>query len=86
MPAINQFLLSVIVVEFKLFGLTPTIYNIKCVCTSCRCEVGIQEVAKDSALGRLKGSDNVVSIVCMFIHFELSHIYNSFSPQFPPSP
>ncbi|KAK4408363.1 Homoserine dehydrogenase [Sesamum angolense] len=27
-----------------------------------RCEVGIQEVAKDSALGRLKGSDNVLEI------------------------
>ncbi|KAL0437122.1 UNVERIFIED_CONTAM: Bifunctional aspartokinase/homoserine dehydrogenase 1 [Sesamum radiatum] len=26
-----------------------------------RCEVGIQEVAKDSALGRLKGSDNVLT-------------------------
>lgn len=27
-----------------------------------RCEVGIQELPKDSALGRLKGSDNVVSL------------------------
>ncbi|GFP97583.1 bifunctional aspartokinase/homoserine dehydrogenase 1 chloroplastic [Phtheirospermum japonicum] len=27
-----------------------------------RCEVGIQEVSKDSALGRLKGSDNVLEI------------------------
>lgn len=26
-----------------------------------RCEVGIQELAKDSPLGRLRGSDNVVS-------------------------
>jgi len=32
-----------------------------------RCEVGIQEVPKDSALGRLRGSDNVVCIV----HFHL---------------
>ena len=26
-----------------------------------RCEVGIQELPKDSPLGRLRGSDNVVS-------------------------
>ncbi|CAH9115436.1 unnamed protein product [Cuscuta epithymum] len=29
---------------------------------SSRCEVGIQEVPKDSALGRLRGSDNVLEI------------------------
>lgn len=27
-----------------------------------RCEVGIQELPKNSALGRLRGSDNVVSL------------------------
>lgn len=27
----------------------------------CRCEVGIQELPRNSALGRLRGSDNVVS-------------------------
>ncbi|GER54716.1 homoserine dehydrogenase [Striga asiatica] len=33
-----------------------------CLIEKSRCEVGIQEVAKDSALGRLKGSDNVLEI------------------------
>ncbi|KAL0418406.1 UNVERIFIED_CONTAM: Bifunctional aspartokinase/homoserine dehydrogenase 1 [Sesamum radiatum] len=33
-----------------------------CLIEESRCEVGIQEVAKDSALGRLKGSDNVLEI------------------------
>ncbi|KAL0460872.1 UNVERIFIED_CONTAM: Bifunctional aspartokinase/homoserine dehydrogenase 1 [Sesamum latifolium] len=33
-----------------------------CLIEDSRCEVGIQEVAKDSALGRLKGSDNVLEI------------------------
>ncbi|XP_074289767.1 uncharacterized protein LOC141615172 [Silene latifolia] len=33
-----------------------------CVIEGSRCEVGIQELPKDSALGRLKGSDNVVEI------------------------
>jgi hypothetical protein len=28
-----------------------------------RCEVGIQELPKDSPLGRLRGSDNVVSLL-----------------------
>lgn len=33
-----------------------------CLLQGTRCYVGIQEVLKDSALGRLKGSDNVVEI------------------------
>ncbi|XP_006340337.1 bifunctional aspartokinase/homoserine dehydrogenase 1 isoform X4 [Solanum tuberosum] len=33
-----------------------------CLIDDARCEVGIQEVSKDSALGRLRGSDNVVEI------------------------
>ncbi|CAN4119082.1 unnamed protein product [Withania somnifera] len=33
-----------------------------CLIDDARCEVGIQEVPKDSALGRLRGSDNVVEI------------------------
>lgn len=33
-----------------------------CLIEESRCEVGIQEVAKDSALGRLKGSDNVLEL------------------------
>ncbi|KAH6791686.1 Glyceraldehyde-3-phosphate dehydrogenase-like family protein [Perilla frutescens var. hirtella] len=33
-----------------------------CLIEESRCEVGLQEVAKDSALGRLKGSDNVLEI------------------------
>ncbi|XP_057782144.1 uncharacterized protein LOC131000315 [Salvia miltiorrhiza] len=33
-----------------------------CLIEESRCEVGLQEVAKDSALGRLKGSDNVMEI------------------------
>ncbi|KAK9727110.1 hypothetical protein RND81_05G258400 [Saponaria officinalis] len=33
-----------------------------CVIEDSRCEVGIQELPKDSALGRLRGSDNVVEI------------------------
>ncbi|KAK4358486.1 hypothetical protein RND71_020715 [Anisodus tanguticus] len=33
-----------------------------CLIDDSRCEVGIQEVPKDSALGRLRGSDNVVEI------------------------
>lgn len=33
-----------------------------CLIDDMRCEVGIQEVPKDSALGRLRGSDNVVEI------------------------
>ncbi|KAM3202254.1 bifunctional aspartokinase/homoserine dehydrogenase [Capsicum annuum] len=33
-----------------------------CLIDDVRCEVGIQEVPKDSALGRLRGSDNVVEI------------------------
>ncbi|KAL9228651.1 hypothetical protein vseg_004206 [Gypsophila vaccaria] len=33
-----------------------------CVIEGPRCEVGIQELPKDSALGRLRGSDNVVEI------------------------
>ncbi|KAL1558299.1 homoserine dehydrogenase-like isoform X1 [Salvia divinorum] len=33
-----------------------------CLIEESRCEVGLQEVSKDSALGRLQGSDNVVEI------------------------
>ncbi|XP_030506257.2 uncharacterized protein LOC115721145 [Cannabis sativa] len=33
-----------------------------CVIEGSRCEVGIQELPKDSALGRLKGSDNVLEV------------------------
>ncbi|KAL6196047.1 hypothetical protein ACLB2K_031663 [Fragaria x ananassa] len=33
-----------------------------CVIEASRCEVGIQELAKDSPLGRLRGSDNVLEI------------------------
>ncbi|KNA09048.1 hypothetical protein SOVF_157180 [Spinacia oleracea] len=33
-----------------------------CVIEGSRCEVGIQEVPKNSALGRLRGSDNVVEV------------------------
>ncbi|KAL8029509.1 hypothetical protein ABFX02_14G229400 [Erythranthe guttata] len=33
-----------------------------CLIEESRCQVGIQEVAKDSPLGRLKGSDNVLEI------------------------
>ncbi|XP_009620588.1 uncharacterized protein LOC107759801 isoform X1 [Nicotiana tabacum] len=33
-----------------------------CLIDDTRCEVGIQEVPKDSALGRLRGSDNVLEI------------------------
>ncbi|KAI3461205.1 hypothetical protein Pfo_017868 [Paulownia fortunei] len=33
-----------------------------CLIEESRCEVGIQEVAKESALGRLKGSDNALEI------------------------
>ncbi|KAL3621588.1 hypothetical protein CASFOL_036500 [Castilleja foliolosa] len=33
-----------------------------CLIEESRCEVGVQEVSKDSALGRLKGSDNVLEI------------------------
>ncbi|KAL3354851.1 hypothetical protein AABB24_019107 [Solanum stoloniferum] len=33
-----------------------------CLIDDARCEVGIQQVPNDSALGRLRGSDNVVEI------------------------
>ena len=35
-----------------------------------RCEVGVQELPKNSALGRLRGSDNVVRIHHVFSHSE----------------
>jgi len=40
-----------------------------------RCEVGVQELPKNSALGRLRGSDNVVSIHNVYSHSEGKHIY-----------
>ncbi|KAL6527874.1 hypothetical protein OROMI_029685 [Orobanche minor] len=39
-----------------------------CLIEESGCEVGIQEVAKDSALGRLKGSDNVLEIYSRCYH------------------
>eukprot|EP00262_Sarcandra_glabra_P020448 TRINITY_DN8137_c0_g1_i1.p1 TRINITY_DN8137_c0_g1~~TRINITY_DN8137_c0_g1_i1.p1 ORF type:complete len:120 (-),score=22.77 TRINITY_DN8137_c0_g1_i1:132-491(-) len=33
-----------------------------CMIESSRCQVGLQELSKNSALGRLRGSDNVVEI------------------------
>ncbi|CAH1453427.1 unnamed protein product [Lactuca virosa] len=33
-----------------------------CVIENSRCNVGIEELPKESALGRLRGSDNVVEI------------------------
>ncbi|OAY85765.1 Bifunctional aspartokinase/homoserine dehydrogenase 1 [Ananas comosus] len=33
-----------------------------CVIENSRCQVGLQEIPKDSPLGRLRGSDNVVEI------------------------
>ncbi|CAK9184630.1 unnamed protein product [Ilex paraguariensis] len=37
-----------------------------CVIEDSRCEVGIQELQKDSPLGRLRGSDNVVTVSALF--------------------
>ena len=39
----------------------------------CRCQVGLQEVPKDSALGRLRGSDNVVCYIFLFLVPSLSY-------------
>lgn len=39
-----------------------------------RCEVGIQELPKNSPLGRLRGSDNVVSFFC-FLNVCVMYFY-----------
>ncbi|XP_062082415.1 uncharacterized protein LOC133788821 isoform X4 [Humulus lupulus] len=43
-------------------SLNGNVLRYVCVIEGSRCEVGIQELPKDSALGRLKGSDNVLEI------------------------
>lgn len=41
-----------------------------------RCEVGIQELPRNSALGRLRGSDNVVSLLLLFYILPCSHVFH----------
>ena len=48
---------------------TPFIFTYFCF---GRCEVGIQELPKDSPLGRLRGSDNVVNLLFFFPPIVLS--------------
>lgn len=43
-------------------SLNGNVLRYVCVIEGSRCEVGIQELPKDSALGRLRGSDNVLEI------------------------
>ncbi|KAK9999157.1 hypothetical protein SO802_018760 [Lithocarpus litseifolius] len=43
-------------------SLNGNVLRYVCVIEGSRCEVGIQEVPKDSPLGRLRGSDNVLEI------------------------
>ncbi|KAM5584854.1 bifunctional aspartokinase/homoserine dehydrogenase [Rosa sericea] len=43
-------------------SLSGNVLRYVCVIEASRCEVGIQELAKDSPLGRLRGSDNVLEI------------------------
>ncbi|XP_021279315.1 uncharacterized protein LOC110412967 isoform X2 [Herrania umbratica] len=43
-------------------SLNGNVLRYVCVIEGTRCEVGIQELTKNSALGRLKGSDNVLEI------------------------
>ncbi|PON59193.1 Homoserine dehydrogenase lacking ACT domain containing protein [Parasponia andersonii] len=43
-------------------SLNGNVLRYVCVIEGSRCEVGIQELPKDSALGRLKGSDNVLEV------------------------
>lgn len=45
----------------KKASLKGNVLRYVCVIEGSRCEVGIQELPKDSPLGRLRGSDNVVS-------------------------
>lgn len=46
----------------KNASLKGNVLRYVCVIEDSRCEVGIQELPKESALGRLRGSDNVVEI------------------------
>ncbi|KAG8655586.1 hypothetical protein MANES_04G055488v8 [Manihot esculenta] len=46
----------------KKASLRGNVLRYVCVIEGSRCEVGIQELPKTSALGRLKGSDNVLEI------------------------
>ncbi|VAI30120.1 unnamed protein product [Triticum turgidum subsp. durum] len=46
----------------KAASLRGNVLRYVCVIGSTGCQVGLQEVPKDSALGRLRGSDNVVEI------------------------
>lgn len=41
----------------------------------CRCQVGLKELPKDSALGRLRGSDNVVMLPFFLLFFLSSFGY-----------
>lgn len=43
-------------------SLSGNVLRYVCVIEASRCEVGIQELTKDSPLGRLRGSDNVLEI------------------------
>lgn len=46
----------------KRASLNGNVLRYVCVIEGSRCEVGIQELPKDSPLGRLRGSDNVLEI------------------------
>ncbi|KDP42905.1 hypothetical protein JCGZ_23847 [Jatropha curcas] len=46
----------------KKASLNQNVLRYVCVIEGSRCEVGIQELPKNSALGRLRGSDNVLEI------------------------
>ncbi|VAI15898.1 unnamed protein product [Triticum turgidum subsp. durum] len=48
--------------KVKAASLRGNVLRYVCVIGNTGCQVGLQEVPKDSALGRLRGSDNVVEI------------------------
>lgn len=62
-----KFLVELAQVFWWLFHVILTIIAVE------RCEVGIQELTKDSPLGRLRGSDNVVSPQNFVSYFWLSN-------------